>query len=510
MLEFAYDCFIEPFISNTFMLKAVLAGSLVAIASATVGCFIILRRMAFLGDAISHSMVAGVVCGYLLMKKLTGEDAHYPAMIIGSLLAGFFTVLLVGFVSKVSRIKDDTAIGVMYTGIFALGGMLASLFSADIHFHLSDFIMGDVLSVDNDRLWLMGTVTAIVLFVIILFYRQLKLTSFDPIMAASVGIPVTLIGYVLTTCTSLVVVGAVNIVGVILVIGLLVTPAATAYLLCNRLSTMMVVASVFGVTSVLFGVYLSEWFNFATSPAIVLFSTFQFSVVLVASPRYGLLASWIRRRRAISQHLIEDILGCLRRDDQPITARETIYAHVESSSSTILRAIKHLVKIDLLEIVSDTSYRLTEAGTREARRLMRAHRIWETYLQRLGTPESELHEKAHLLEHVHDEQTVDYLDDRLGHPLKDPHGKEIPEDFVHLVPGEVVNSSLLRAGHSGQITEIKPGTELGLAVNDFITVGPREKSNTLWNFKLPSGKVVLLDHQNTERVSVRLTGSGES
>src|SRR5690606_20395235 len=115
--------------ANPHLIKVLIAGSLVSIVCGVIGCFIVLRRMAFLGDALSHAMLAGVVAGYLIVKRLTGEEARAPAMLLGSIIAALLTVLMIGFVSKVSRIKEDAAIGITYTGVFALGGILAPLFS---------------------------------------------------------------------------------------------------------------------------------------------------------------------------------------------------------------------------------------------------------------------------------------------------------------------------------------------------------------------------------------------
>ncbi len=306
-----YRIFIEPLTEPTYQ-RALLGGSLVAVVCGVVGCYVILRRMAFLGDALSHAMLAGVTAGYLFMQVAFGYEAHALAMFIGSLIAGFVTVMMVGLVSRISRVKEDTAIGVMYTGIFACGAILASYFSDRIHIDIYHFVVGSVLSISDGELWLMGAVTALVLGLVITFYRQLQITSFDPVMASSLGISVLAFDYLLTACTSLVVVAGVPLVAMILVVGMLITPAATAYLLCDRLSRMQIVAAVFGLTSVFGGFYVSTWVgNIATGPTIVFFSTIQFLVVLCVAPRYGLLAGWQRRRQSVSQELIEDVLGSL-------------------------------------------------------------------------------------------------------------------------------------------------------------------------------------------------------
>lgn len=509
MMDWLYQVFVAPLAESGYLVRAIVAGCLVAVSAGVIGCLIILRRMAFLGDAIAHSMLAGVTGGYLLMKVLYDEEAHFAAMIIGALIAGFLTVALVSFVSQVSRVKEDTAIGIMYTGIFALGGAMASMFSHYIHLDLFHFVMGDVLAVDAERLWMMAGVSAIVLFAVILWYRQLLLTAFDPVMAASIGLPVLAVHMLMTVCTSLVVVSAVQIVGVILVVGLLITPAATAYLLTNRLSRMMMLSVLFGMTSVVCGVYLSVWLNVATSPPIILFGTVQFMAVLVFSPKFGMLTTWLRRRGAIPQAISEDILGCLRRDEAATTGFQTILADVQTSTQNLRQALQRMIGHGLIAEPSQDEYQLTEAGQTEAKRLMRAHRIWEAYLHRLGTPSEEIHDRAHVLEHVHDEAALDYLDDRLGHPITDPHGQEIPEDFLDLVPGKEVHASLLRSGHVAEVTQLTPESDVGVQIGDRLTAGPRKDNEQTWTFQVNQRQEIDLDHHQADAITVRLLNPEE-
>ena len=482
--------------------KAALAGSLVAIVCGVIGCFVILRRMAFLGDALSHAMLAGVTAGYLFMNVFFGLDAHAPAMFFGSLLAGMITVGLIGLVSRVSRIKDDTAIGVMYTGIFASGGVLHSLFSDRMHIDLYHFIMGSVLAIENGDLWMMAIICVIVLSTVILFFRHLQISTFDPVMAASIGINVMAMNYLLTACTSLVVVGAVQVVGVVLVVGLLVTPAATAYLLSDRLTRMLPLAAFFGVTSVLSGLLVSLRLDVASGSAIVIMSTLQFAVVLACAPQYGMIADWWRRRTMVPQQLLEDVLGCFRKELDGSKSTSQILSEVARPSEQVYRAIRSLDRRNWLDVAGQT-LTLTDEGRREAKRILRAHRLWETYLQHVGMPVESLHDQAHRLEHVHDEETVDYLDDKLGHPLTDPHGAEIPEDFEHLVLGEEVRVSLLREGHVGIVTSIGDSEEPGLRVGMRIVAGRREDDGRVWVLFLPDGNRIELDHESADSVLVR-------
>ena len=417
-----YDLLIAP-LTETYFQKALIGGCIVAVVAGVVGCLVVLRRMAFLGDALSHAMIAGVAGGYLVMKMAFGLEAHAPGMLLGSLIAAITTVALISFVSRISRVKEDTAIGIMYTGIFALGVVAVSIFRHYIHIDLMHFIMGDILGVADSDLWVSAFVAATVLSVLILFFRHFKITTFDPVMAASIGLPVLVLDYLLTTCVSLVVVSAVSMVGVILVVGPLITPAATAYLLCDRLDRMMMLAALFGVTSIIGGLYLSVWLDSAGGGAIMLFCTLQFLVVLTLAPKYGLLARWLRMRNIIPQQLVEDILTTILRYGD-VTPLEDISRYVHDTRD-IPRAIRWMIQDGLLEETAG-KYGLTDKGEAEANKVLRAHRLWEAYLETIGTPEDELHPTAHRLEHISDGSTVEYLDRKLGNPASDPHGREIP------------------------------------------------------------------------------------
>lgn len=416
-----YDLFIAP-LTETYFQKALIGGSIVALVAGVVGCLVVLRRMAFLGDALSHAMIAGVAGGYLVMKMLFGFEAHAPGMLLGSLIAAVATVALISFVSRISRVKEDTAIGIMYTGIFALGVVAVSIFRHYIHIDLMHFIMGDILGVADSDLWVSAFVAALVLTVLILFFRHFQIATFDPIMAASIGLPVLFIDYVLTICVSLVVVSAVSMVGVILVVGLLITPAASAYLLSDRLDKMMWLAALFGVTSVIGGLYLCVWLDSAGGGAIMLFCTLQFMVVLALAPKYGLLARWRRMRNLIPQQQVEDVLTTVLRYGK-VTPMSVIVQYVEQDKG-LKKALASMIGDGLLAEKAE-GFSLTEEGDKEARKVLKAHRLWEAYLASIGTPQEELHPTAHHLEHISDTTTVDYLDEKLGKPIRDPHGKMI-------------------------------------------------------------------------------------
>ncbi|MEW6347486.1 MAG: iron chelate uptake ABC transporter family permease subunit [Thermodesulfobacteriota bacterium] len=500
MVESLAHAIIGP-LREGFFVKALIGGCVTATVCSVVGCLVILRRMAFLGDALSHAMIAGIAGGYLFMKLAFGIEAHAPSMLIGSLLAAVITVTTIGFVARVSRLKDDTVIGIMYTGIFAGGVVLVSVFRNYIHIDLMHFIMGDVLGVADADLWVAVLVAALVLSVIVLFFRQFQLTSFDPIMAASIGMPVILIDYALTTCVSLVVVSAVSMVGVILVVGLLITPAATAYLLCDRLDRMMLVSALFGLSGVVGGLYLCMWLDSAGGGAIMLFCTFQFLVVLVVAPRYGLLAGWMRRRAMIPQELLEDILASVLRARGEPLALSVLDQFVDGRGRELRSVVRSMQKQGLLGRV-DASVVLTDAGHREALRILRAHRLWEAYLRHVGTPEDTIHYTAHELEHLHDEGSVDYIDDLLGHPQRDPHGSEIPAGLSRTSPGTVSSVSMLREGITGTVES--SGAVAGLQPGLHVRLGPRRQDGAAWTVIKPDGTEVILDHSAADAVRVRV------
>ncbi|MGE4267331.1 MAG: iron chelate uptake ABC transporter family permease subunit [Deferribacterales bacterium] len=490
-MDTLYTLFIDP-LTKIYFLKALAGGSIVAVVCAVTGCLVILQRMAFLGDALSHAMIAGVGAGYLFMKLVFGVEAAAGAMLVGSLISAFITVFMIGFVAKVSRIKEDASIGIMYTGVFAAGVVLVSVFGKYIHIDLMHFIMGDILGISDFDMVVSAMVSAAVLSVIILFFRYFKITSFDPVMAASIGIPVLLFKYVFTGCVSLIVVSAVSMVGVILVVGLLITPAATAYLLTDRLEKMMVLAALFGFTSILGGLYLSVWLNSAGGGAVMLFATLQFLTVLMLAPRYGLLADWQRRRNMVPQQVIEDIIASMFKSAKPVSEAD-ITKYVEIKPKMMRNSMKYLIEEGL---VSGTDiHELTDKGRTEALRLKKAHRVWETYLHYMGIPDSELHEKAHVLEHYNDLESIDYIYGKMGYPETDPHGSKIPPVYSD---GSFCLTALY--GFSDKDVEIvSVDTDKDIAVGDTVRIIHTDDG---WSVQKDGGTIDLTDSE-VESMTVR-------
>ena len=264
MLEFL----IAPF-EFGFMQRALIGSVLVGAICALVGTYVVLRGLAFVGDALSHAAFPGVVIAYLLKANI-----H-----LGAAIFTVLTALGIGLVSRRGRVSYDTAIGILFAGAFALGVLLMSRirgYTVD----LFSFLFGNVLGISRQDLFLAGILGTIVALTIFLFYKELLLLSFDPTIAEAMGYPVQALNYLLLGMIALTIVISIQTVGIILVVALLVTPSATAYLLTNRFSRMMLLGILFAALAAVSGLYLSYYLNVASGAAIVLVSTCLFFLVL--------------------------------------------------------------------------------------------------------------------------------------------------------------------------------------------------------------------------------------
>ncbi|MBC1985483.1 metal ABC transporter permease [Listeria booriae] len=269
--------FLEGLMQYEFLQKALLTSVIVGIVSGVIGSFIILRGMSLMGDAISHAVLPGVAVSYML-----GINFFFGAAAFGVIAA-----LGIGFVNQNSRIKNDTAIGIVFSSFFALGIIMISL--AQSSTDLYHILFGNVLAVRNSDMWITLVIGAVVLLLVGLFYKELLVSSFDPVMAESYGLKVRVLHYFLMTLLTLVTVASLQTVGIILVVAMLITPAATAYLLTNRLSVMLFLAAGFGALSAVIGLYFSYMYNLASGASIVLAATVLFILVFVFSPKQGLI-----------------------------------------------------------------------------------------------------------------------------------------------------------------------------------------------------------------------------
>lgn len=272
------DWLLEP-LSYAFMQRGLIAAVLVGVVCAVVGTYVVLRGMAFFGDALAHTILPGVALGYLVSG---GARASLFWWALGTAV---IAALGIGAISKNSQFKEDTAIGVIFAGMFALGIALISTvrsYAVD----LSHFLFGDVLGVSSQSLWLILAFGGIVLLVIVAFYKEFLVMSFDPILAATLRLPVGLLDNLLLVLIAVTIAVSMQTVGVALMVAMLVTPGATAYLLTHRLPVMMALAALIASLSGVVGLYLSYYLSIASGAAIVLTATAFFLLVfLIKQPR---------------------------------------------------------------------------------------------------------------------------------------------------------------------------------------------------------------------------------
>ena len=274
-----WEFFREPF-GFAFMQRALLATLMVSVVSACVGTFVVLKGLAFIGDALAHASFAGVATAFVL-----GGNIY-----LGALIAALITALAIAFVGSRARVSFDTAIGILFVGAFALGILIVSR-QANYTVDLFSFVFGNVLGVGRDDLLLIAVMGLVVLVTVALFYGQLLFTAYDPTMAAASGVPVGLVQYGLLAMLGISTVIALKAVGIVLVVAMLVTPAATASLLVRRVHYIMALGAVVGAVSSVVGLYVSYYGDVASGAAIVLTATVFFLLAFLFSPRRGLLAA---------------------------------------------------------------------------------------------------------------------------------------------------------------------------------------------------------------------------
>lgn len=274
--------FISEPLTYPFMLRGLTAAVLVGVVCAVVGSYVVLRGMAFFGDALAHAILPGVAVGYL-----AGAGGR-ASVFWGALVAAILTSLGIGAISKGGKLREDTAIGIVFAGMFALGIALIST-ARSYAVDLAHFLFGNVLGVSAADLWLTGLFAALVLVLILAFYKEFLVVAFDPILSATLRIPATFLNYLLFVLIAITTVVALQTVGVALMMAMLVTPPATAYLLTRRLPAMMLTGAIIGAVSGVIGLYLSFYAGLPSGAAIVLVTTFFFLLAFLFAPRKGLV-----------------------------------------------------------------------------------------------------------------------------------------------------------------------------------------------------------------------------
>ncbi|MEX0654488.1 MAG: metal ABC transporter permease [Phycisphaeraceae bacterium] len=425
----------------------VIVGALAALACALPGCFLVLRRMSLMGDAISHAVLPGLAIAFLV----TASRASWP-MFVGAAAVGVLTAILSGWVERVGKVEAQAALGVVFTALFAVGLILIRFAADHVDIDADCVLYGEielaplrtvsVLGFDIPQPALVnGGMLLINVLVIGLLYKEMKISAFDPQLATTLGINATAMHYLLMGLVAATVVAAFESVGSILVIAMLIVPGAVGHLLSDRLSSMLGIAAVVAVLSAVLGHVgaitlppLAGFDDTRTAGMMVVVAGGLFVLAMSFGPRYGLVSRAITQLGLGLRIAQEDLLATLYRLEEQGDDRSTPAAiRADQLRATLdLDPLRHRLLLRRLhrgQLVTrtDAGYALTDAGRSLARDLVRTHRLWETYLdQYTGTPADHLHLAAEQLEHATSPTMQQQLAERTGSPATDPQGKTIP------------------------------------------------------------------------------------
>ena len=405
-------------------------GALVAGSCALLGCFLVLRRLAMLGDAISHAVLPGIVLAFLWTNSTTSLP-----MFLGAAALGLITAFVVQTLSQ-SGVQGDAAIGVTFTSLFALGVVLVSGLARDKDLDLDCVLYGEIAYTPFDMLGpvpravvVSGILLLVNAVVVTLWYKEFKLCAFDPGMAAAVGIPVAATHYLLMALVSVTTVGAFDSVGAILVVAMLIVPAATAYLLTDHLVRMLLLAIGLGALASVGGYGMARFLGCSIAGAMATTSGVLFSLAFLFSPSQGFItrqfAQWRLRRTVLEEDVL---LWAARRLEAEGTRGFTLKElanGVERLQPELAGLAGRFAHTGLLAREGER-LQLTEGGVSRARELLRRHRLYETYLGELGYPVDHLHAAADRVEHHLSPALTRALDEEAHHPERDPQGKPIP------------------------------------------------------------------------------------
>lgn len=277
----------EPF-SHEFMRRVFVGGALIGFTNGFLGAFVVLRRLALMADSLSHSLLPGLALGFMLF-------GFAPAgLFFGALVAALFVALGAQLLARSSRLKEDTALGILYTVAFSLGVVLIAF--VKVRVSLMHYLFGNILGLSNTDLWTAYGISLVVVPLLVALQRPLLVTLFDPTVAITQGIRVNLLNLVLMICLVLTMIASLQAVGVILLLGLLIAPAATVYLLCDSYPAMLWGGGFLGMFGSCTGLLLSYWLDLPSGACIVLVLGLIFFAAYVFSPRYGLIRRFLRAR----------------------------------------------------------------------------------------------------------------------------------------------------------------------------------------------------------------------
>lgn len=409
-----------------------------AVSCGTIGCFLVLRRLSLLGDAISHAILPGLAAAFIL-----GGTREPGAMLIGALAVGLLTAGLAAGVKRIGRLPHDAALGVVFTSLFALGVLMITWVAGSIDLDPGCVLYGLIETVSLDTVALSGTeIPRAMLWqaglllgniaLIVLLFKELRITSFDPGLATALGFGAGAVQLILLTAVAATTVISFEAVGSILVIALLVAPGATAQLLTDRLGRLVILSGVLGASAAVLGYLGAVALDASISGMISVAAGAQFLAAVVAAPKYGVVSRIVRNLRLSLRIAREDVLGLLYRvgegteTESPAALQQSQLLRSSGSPWLTRLACRQLRARDQI-VHRGGECALTPKGLEEARRIIRAHRLWESYLsQNLPLPLDHLHDPSERFEHFMSRELQERVAAEVG-TQPDPHGKRIPD-----------------------------------------------------------------------------------
>lgn len=422
-------------LSTPWAIRAILTSSMVGITCGLLGAFIVLRNMSLIGDALAHAILPGIFIAFLIFGY------NVLGFFTGSVLAGLFTAFGITWIQQKVSTKNDAAIGIVFSCMFAIGVMgISKVSKKGVHLDLTDFLFGEVLGISNADIYMTFAVMIFVVLSVILFYRYLFITTFQATIAKTMGINVNLVHYFLMFLLSFAVVSALSSVGVILVVAMLITPAATALLIAVRLKNVIIISSIIGLVSANLGLIIAIIFDTNPGPAMTVTVTAFYLLVVFLAPQKGLVFKYFRKRKEANNIEQEDVLkAAIKGGLENALDLNKIGTKLGFSSTKLKSRLQSMKKSELVNF-KNGAYFLSKAGVLKANQLVRAHRLWESYLvNQAGMKEYEIHDEAEILEHVLSNATLDEVDEKLGFPEMDPHGSPIPKKATILLHQAAIN-----------------------------------------------------------------------
>jgi manganese/zinc/iron transport system permease protein len=411
-------------------------------ACALVGSYLVLRRMSMMGDALSHAVLPGLAVAFITSGTIFGADNAYAIgpLLVGAVAAGLLTSFLTQTLHEYAGVPADASMGVVFTSLFALGVVLIKRGIQGVHFDIACVYQGELLHAPFDRWVVLGyelprafVITAGVLLVnaviIAVLWKELKISSFDPALATTMGYSASLMHYLLMAMVAVTATASFEAVGSILVVAMLIIPPAAAHLLADRLGPMMLIAVILGIVAAVLGYVLGVWFDANVSGMMTVVAAALYGVAVLFSPQHGVLSTAWRNMQMSLRVVREDLLAMLYRVEELGGDRRLPAADARTAVGGGLLARWALGSLQRHQLVTAPENRLdlTPAGRESARQLVRSHRLWESYLhQYLGLPLDHVHQAAHRVEHYISQDMRDELQQELG-TESDPHGREIPE-----------------------------------------------------------------------------------